>query len=378
MILKIRISCLVFLCFTLVIYSQDRRKASLKDTLDNKLDVSHLLAEANGFIPVPSIVTEPALGGIGLFLAPVFITPNKHAKLSKNYVAPNITAGFVGYTANKTWGIGGIRSASLPQFRLKYRFGVAYANVNLDFYRNLPIAGETKFTFNFRSLPILASVTREVAKDSRFYAGIEYLFLRSTIKPEFPLENIPEFLDNLEFTSNLSFIGIVLDYDTRDNVFTPNKGTLIETKFSFNDDWTGSDYTFQNLNLSINQFFQFSSNWVSGFRLESKFQLGDAPFYVNPAIQLRGVPLARYQGSSTYLVESEQRYDFSLRWSAILFGGLAKATTERVSFSDATLVYNYGTGFRYLLARLFKLRVGMDIAKSNDDWGYYITFGSAW
>jgi uncharacterized membrane protein YciS (DUF1049 family) len=34
-----------------------------------------------------------------------------------------------------------------------------------------------------------------------------------------------------------------------------------------------------------------------------------------------------------------------------------------------------GVGFRYLLARKFKLRVGIDVAHSTGTWAYYIIFG---
>lgn len=351
---------------------------NLKDTLDGKLDASKYLAEANGFIPVPSIVTEQALGGIGIALAAVFIKPNKYKSENGKYVPPNITAGFGAYTANQTWAVGGVRLASLPKYGLKYKVGMIYTNLNLDFYRTLPNDRETSFSFNFKTLPIFASLLKEVKKNSNLFIGLEYIYLYSKISPQFNLDNTPDFLENFDYSSQLGYLGLVLDYDSRDNIFTPNTGLRILSKISFNDNWTGSDYEFQNLRITLNKYFQFTSNWISGFRLDTRFLFGEAPFYALPSIELRGVPLARYQGSSIYVFESEQRYDFSLRWSGILFGGLAKASTDSVNFSDATLVYNYGAGFRYLLARLFKLRVGIDIAKSNDDWGYYITFGSAW
>ena len=86
----------------------------------------------------------------------------------------------------------------------------------------------------------------------------------------------------------------------------------------------------------------------------------------------------RYQGKSTYVMETEQRFDFTTRRSLMGFGGLAKAVEENDSFSNAELIYNYGTGFRYLIARKFKIRMGIDVAWSNHDFGYYIVFGCAW
>ena len=87
------------------------------------------MIDYNGFIPVPQIVTEPALGGIGLMLTPVFIKPNK-VQVKGKYTPPNITAVFIGYTANKTWGFGGVRIASLPKHHLKYRVGAVYGDVH--------------------------------------------------------------------------------------------------------------------------------------------------------------------------------------------------------------------------------------------------------
>ena len=47
-------------------------KSILKDTLDGKLDFSRFLIEdPKGFIPVPFIITEPALGGFGLAVVPM-------------------------------------------------------------------------------------------------------------------------------------------------------------------------------------------------------------------------------------------------------------------------------------------------------------------
>src|SRR5215218_11211761 len=51
-----------------------KKNISLKDSLDAKFDLSDYIIDANGFVPVPYIITEPALGGFGGALFPVFIT----------------------------------------------------------------------------------------------------------------------------------------------------------------------------------------------------------------------------------------------------------------------------------------------------------------
>ena len=59
-------------------------------------------------------------------------------------------------------------------------------------------------------------------------------------------------------------------------------------------------------------------------------------------------------------------------------GGAGKAFDTWNKFDEANLVGSGGAGFRYLLARKFKLRVGIDVARGPDTWAYYIVFGSNW
>ena len=78
------------------------------------------------------------------------------------------------------------------------------------------------------------------------------------------------------------------------------------------------------------------------------------------------------------VLETEQRIDFNRRWSMVAFAGLGKAITKDESFSDSPTVYSFGTGFRYLIARVFGVRAGIDVAKGPDDFAWYIVFGHNW
>lgn len=349
---------------------------SMRDTLDGKLDASEFLKSVHGFLPLPQIITEPALGSFGLGIAPVFIKPNS-AATSETYVQPTITAGIVGYTANKSWFTGLFRTEALADYGLKYRVGALYASINLDLYRELPIVGEKKFSFNFQTVPVFASITKRLG-NSNIYAGFQYTLLYTKVDPLFDLSNLPEEIQTAAFETVQSNPGLLIEYDGRDNFFTPNKGNLVRLQYRVSAEWTGSDFYYQNIEFTGYQFFKLGNNLVSGFRAHYIGQLGDAPFFLLPSVNMRGVPAARYQGTQIGVFETEQRYDFNLRWSGVVFGGIATALSKRESFADADLIYNYGVGFRYLLARQFGLRMGVDLAGSNENFGYYLTFGSAW
>jgi hypothetical protein len=104
----------------------------------------------------------------------------------------------------------------------------------------------------------------------------------------------------------------------------------------------------------------------------------DAPFYVLPYITMRGLPAAKYQGQKVLQFETEQRYDFYKRWSAVGFVGTGRTYSDMKLLKDDNWYWAGGVGFRYLIARLFKLRMGVDVARGPDTWAYYIVFGHYW
>ncbi|HEY9115743.1 MAG TPA: hypothetical protein VIN10_13675, partial [Bacteroidales bacterium] len=109
------------------------------------------------------------------------------------------------------------------------------------------------------------------------------------------------------------------------------------------------------------------------------FMLGDAPYYALPFVQLRGVPAMQYQSDNTMVAEMQWDFVVYKRWKVDVFTGMGKAFPTFNDFGSATLVYNYGFGFRYLLASAFGMDVGMDFAWSNNrEFAFYLIVGSAW
>jgi hypothetical protein len=96
------------------------------------LDLSDYIIDANGFIPIPMIITEPALGGFGVALIPVFIRKNApyldsvRGQLVKTAVAPDITGGY--WFIHGEWYLGRtcapVRRSCQKQDKVYHRWGL--------------------------------------------------------------------------------------------------------------------------------------------------------------------------------------------------------------------------------------------------------------
>ena len=373
------VAAMLVLCYSL---HAQKKKISLKDSLDGAFDVSDYIIDANGFIPIPYIITEPALGGFGGALIPVFIKKRPpyldsiNGRLEKTIVQPDITGGLGAYTVNNTWLVAGFRSGTLIKSRIKYVIGGGFGNINLSFYRTFTQLGEKELKFNIQTLPLFLQASKRIGF-SRWYIGPKYIFLKTDVK-----YNGDKILDSLgktyEANSIVSQLGAIVEMDNRDNIFTPDKGMKIHVDGSRSDDFLGSDYEFWRVNYFMYAYKPITKKLVGGFRLDGQQAFGEPPFFMLPYLSMRGLPAVRYQGKADILSEVEMRWDFVKRWSLMLFGGAGKAFDDWSHFDEADWITTYGTGFRYLLARKFKLRVGIDVAKGPESWAYYIIFGTNW
>jgi len=380
---KIYIIVIIFLVPLLAMTQETKKKVSFKDSLDGSTDLSDYIIQANGIVPVPIIITEPALGGFGGGIIPVYLkkrpayVDSVNGKMVLTPVAPDITGGAAVYTANGTWLTAGFRQGTLIKSRIKYIIGGGYANVNMSYFKTFPQLGEREFEFNIKTVPAFVQAIKRIGF-SHWYAGFRYLFLKTELDYTGDSLLPADFAKSKEFSSIVSQLGAVIELDGRDNIFTPDNGIKLHFDAIRSDDIFGSDYDYWRLNYYSYVYKMLSKKWVGGLRFEGQQTFEDVPFFMLPYITMRGIPANRYQGKASLLTEAEFRWDFNGRWSTMFYSGLGKAFDKWNEFGDAKLVYSYGTGFRYLIARKFKLRMGIDIARGPEDFAYYIVFGNNW
>ena len=104
----------------------------------------------------------------------------------------------------------------------------------------------------------------------------------------------------------------------------------------------------------------------------------DAPFFDLASIHLRGIQAGRYVDNTGITTEAELRWDVTRRWTLVGFGGVGLVADEFDELDDADAQCAGGTGFRYMIARKYDLRLGCDVAHGPEDWAFYITVGTGW
>lgn len=114
---------------TVVKAQKEKRKISLRDSIDNAVDLSDYLLDAHGFIPLITPITEPAIG-FGGAITPIFIEKSKYEMKDNEgnpiYSQPTLNILIAGYTTNKSqfYGIGRMGNALEGNLRYKIMGGV--------------------------------------------------------------------------------------------------------------------------------------------------------------------------------------------------------------------------------------------------------------
>jgi len=354
------------------------------DPLDGQFDTSTWLIDNRGFLPVPIVITEPAVGA-GLGAAAVFFHDNA-AEDSKpaaddRLLPPSLSVLFGAATENGTWLAGGAHRGVWKDDHIRYLGALARASLNLSFYGadGGEVNGDDGLDFNGDGWYLLQELMFRIP-DSDFFLGgrFDYLSMDIRFDDGDPASGLPPAQLGQNQTAGL---GLLAGYDTRDNIFTPNRGVLAELEAMFHDgSWIG-DFTYQKYRAAALFYWDPHPKWVLGWRLDGRFVNGDPPFYALPFIDLRGIPAMRYQGEDVLVTEVEARWNFSGRWTLVGFTGVGAAEDsldDLIGSGDRDLRHTYGAGARYLIARRLGMQAGIDLARGPEDTAVYLQFGSAW
>ena len=354
--------------------------SQFRDPDDGKLDMSRwLLENAYGFLPVPIIISEPAVDN-GLGVAAIFFhEPDADAPppAEGEFILPDISAAAGAVTGNGSWFVGGGHFNTWKQDTRRYTGMVGFADINLDFFGlpELPPIPGGKIGFNAKGFFTDHELLFRLGETDWFLGG-DFRYLTSDVTLDLNT-GIPP-IDNLGSEDTVSGLGLVASYEKLNSTFTPSEGFSAEFTYRVNNDIFGSDFDYEEFNWELRQYFLLGEKWSLAWRFDGATTSGDAPFYLDPFIEIQGIPAMRYQGSAAATAEVRGGYNFTPRWSAVAFVGAGRAADSFSDLGSATTRSAYGAGFRYLIAKLLNMKVGIDVARGPEETVVYLVTGTAW
>ena len=342
------------------------------DPEDGMFDIAPSGTRGGGFVPVPIIVTEPAVdGGFGL-LGQFIGNPTTSG------VPPGRTMLGGVITGNGSKAVGLLRQGSLANNRFLYRFGLGYADMTLPIF---PFGGSREVDYGSKTAFGFGNIRYRIP-DTGFSIGPRFIYRTSDVSVDAsdPLsERVGNLIERYSSGNRYVAFGLSVNYDTRNNPITPTDGTNAVLTYDVYSSAFGSDKDFSSAGLAVHTFKELSDVWSIGAKFEIEAVSDGAPFFMEPGIDLRGIQYGRYQGDTAVSVEVELRRQVTSRWAGVAFGGYGRTFVSNSRlFQETDGVWTYGAGIRYRIARRLGVDVGLDVARGPGETVFYIQFGHAW
>jgi len=391
--------CVLALLFAAAV-AQEESASQFRDPVDSRFDASEYLAEnAFGFLPVPIIITEPAVDG-GLGMMGLFFHESEDAAATRKkamtqsddagryLLPPSVSAVAAAYTGNGSYAVGGGHLGFFNDGRIRYQGGGGFGDVDIDFFGFGEVEFDRPISLNTRAFAVLQSLKARIG-DSPVFVGIAQRFVTAELSPSnldflddsgLPPDLIDEIRERLTREVDTSALGVLFEFDSRDNFFSPRQGYRYNLDYLWYRDWLGSGIEYDSLNFQGLNYWELTDRFRLGLRVEADYVNADSllPPFATPSLRLRGIQAGRYQGNYVGVIEGEFTWQIDTRWSALAFAGLGRAANGWEEFRDADNRIARGLGFRYLIARRYGFDMGIDVARGPEDTVLYIQAGSAW
>ncbi len=179
----------------------------------------------------------------------------------------------------------------------------------------------------------------------------------------------------------LSGLGVVLNYDTRDNIFFPRKGIFAEVVGFSNGAYLGSDFNFNKLYIDFSSYISVK-NQVFAFNIYSELTNGTAPFnqlsLLGGPKRMRGHFEGRFRDNHFITLQTEYRFPLFFKWlRGVAFAGVGEVAPTIGDFELANFKYHYGTGLRILINASEQVYMRVDAGFGKETSGFYVTIGEA-
>ncbi|MFD1470212.1 BamA/TamA family outer membrane protein [Hymenobacter caeli] len=186
--------------------------------------------------------------------------------------------------------------------------------------------------------------------------------------------------------SRLTGGGLGLFYDSRDQIFFPKKGVVVDLSAFVRNRAVGAGPAgettrFDRYVADVSEYHALGHRAVLAVNYFGSFTVGTAPFNALSLLggprRLRGYYEGRYRDQNAALVQAELRFDVYQRLGAVVFGGVGALGDAQALLRLNEPKGAYGAGLRFTANRRDHLNVRLDYGLGPQSSGLYLTVGEA-
>lgn len=177
-------------------------------------------------------------------------------------------------------------------------------------------------------------------------------------------------------------VGFITQWDIRDFIYNPSKGTYLEAELYFSGKFIGSDFNYQRFALDVSRYFRIANNHTMAVQLYNATIQGDPIFYEmlffgSPRL-LRGYQDRRFIDKNILVSQYEYRFPLYKRIQGVSFLSFGTVAASYAALYSNPYKYSYGAGLRFVLNKKDRIRLRLDYGQSKDEGGsMYLTINEA-
>jgi hypothetical protein len=284
-------------------------------------------------------------------------------------------------TSNDSWGTAFIQKLNLMHDRVRVLAVGAYADVNYDFYGIGQDAGDAGRSIQLNQTGPIALVDGLIRIAPSLYVGARYQIMDMSIAtPGLSREGEPVVPEG-DVQLRTAALGPRVQFDSRDNLFYPRRGTQIDAFASFYGSAVGGRRTYQMYQASISRYHSPAARHVVAWRAVVCSVGGSAPFYdictLGKSQDLCGYTLGQYRDDRMVAAQAEWRSEIWWRFGGALFAGVGEVMPDFGQLSWDGLRPSGGVGLRFTLAERNHVNLRVDYAWGHKSSALYVSVAEA-
>ncbi len=212
--------------------------------------------------------------------------------------------------------------------------------------------------------------------------GIQYhneTFTMLSIVPNGALATNPT-ISGREGSRNTG-IGLLFNYDSRDNPFSPTRGSFYQATLMNYNRGLGGNHDFWLYTFDVRKFVALRTEEVLAVQGYFSFVSGDAPFQMLPRLggsaRMRGFYEGRFRDKQLLVIQSEYRRPLLWRFGMAVFLGVGSVSGRFDEIALKRLKVAYGIGIRFAITPEERVFARLDFGKAAGTYGFYIQVNEA-